>query len=401
MKFKHITYLCLGIAVTAGLFACGKKEPVYTFVTQPPITEPISASTNTRGIEYPKVNPDLSVTLRVDAPTAQKVVVDMGGAQYEMEKKEDGLWWGTTRPQDIGFHYYEIIVDGVRVSDPSSEQFFGMGRMASGIEIPEVGIDYYLPQQVPHGDVRIKHYWSDITQKWRRCYVYTPPGYDNDLNKKYPVLYLQHGAGEDETGWSTQGKMDYILDNLIAQNKAVPMIVVMDNGTAVDARSSEGNAPRGGGRGMFSFDTFVEVITTELIPEIDKSFRTKADRENRAVAGLSMGGFQAFQTGLTNLDKFAHIGGFSGAGRIAADTPIAEAYGGAFANAEEFNKKVKVVYASIGLKESDAFYRTVNDFHKQLEEAGINHVYYESEGTAHEWLTWRRSLHQFAQLLFK
>lgn len=387
MKLKNIIY------TVVAFFFC-----LFGFISksQSMVSKPVSASTNIRGIEYPKINPDLSVTLHVDAPEAQKVQVDIGKL-YDMTKNKDGLWSVTTKPQVPGFHYYFLVIDGCVVSDPSSELFYGCGKMSSGIEIPEKGVDYYLPKNVPHGEIREQYYYSQITKAWRRAFIYTPAGYDENLNKKYPVLYLQHGGGEDETGWPNQGKVDLILDNMIAAGETEPMLIVMDRGYAVNS-----DEPQSENKSMFlSHNTFADVMVKEVIPMIDSSFRTIADRDHRAMAGLSMGGFQTYQITLSNLDKFAYIGGFSGSGMIPQGKTIKDAYDGVFANADTFNNKVKLLYVSIGTKESEGMYKGVNHFHLELEKAGIKHVYYESSGTSHEWLTWRRSLHQFACLIFK
>ncbi|MDR0961562.1 MAG: esterase [Mediterranea sp.] len=352
------------------------------------------ATTNILGISYPMVNPDLTVTVRVNAPTADSVTLDLM-KKYPMTKNADGIWEATTEPQVVGFHYYFIDVDGAYVSDPSSELFFGCGLMASGVEIPEEGAEYSLEQQVPCGELRTQMYYSNITQAWRRCFVYTPPGYD-DSDTRYPVLYLQHGSGEDETSWGVQGKTDIIMDNLIAGKLAVPMLVVMDRGYAVDPTVKP---TPGGGRRFAGFNTFERVITEEVVPLIDKTYRTIADRDHRAISGLSMGGFQATSIGFNHTDMFANIAGFSGVSPVTEEN-WSTAYNGLFAHAEAFNSKIKVLYLSLGTEEAERF-GMVTDFHNRLTEAGIDHVYYESPGTAHEWLTWRRSLHGFAQLLFK
>lgn len=357
------------------------------------------ASTNISGIEYPKILPDNRVVFRVKAPDAQKVQIDLV-KKYDMVKNSEGMWEVTTEPVIEGFHYYSLLIDGVAVCDPSSQTFYGMGRMASGIDIPEKGVDYYSLKDVPHGQIRQLRYYSDITKSWRRTFIYTPPGYDTNLNERYPVFYLQHGGGEDETGWPNQGKVDIILDNMIAEGKAKPMLVVMDRGYAVDPNVPK-NEGEPGIRRMLQNNTLTDVFIKEIIPMIDKKFRTIADREHRAMAGLSMGGFQTFQITLTNLDKFAYIGGFSGAGFMQPGTDIKTMYNGVWENTEAFNKKVKLVYLSIGTDEPERMYKTVNDFHKELEKIGVNHVYYESPKTSHEWLTWRRSLNQFAGMLFK
>ncbi|GAA4397796.1 alpha/beta hydrolase-fold protein [Nibrella viscosa] len=358
----------------------------------------VPASTNIPGQKYPQILPDNRVVFRVKAPDAQKVQMDLG-RKYDMVKDTSGFWTVTTDPIVEGFHYYSLIIDGVPLCDPSSQTFYGMGRMASGIDIPDKDMDYYQAKKVPHGQVRSVSYYSDMTKAWRRANVYTPPGYDENPKKRYPVLYLQHGSGEDETGWPTQGKMNFILDNLIAEGKATPMIVVMERGYATDPTKPVSTTASG--PASMNSNVFPDVLVKEVIPMIDKSFRTLADRDNRAMAGLSMGGFQTFQTTMTNLDKFAYIGGFSGAGRLQPGADIKQLYDGAWADADAFNKKVKVVYVSIGTKEPERMYAGVKGFHEALDKAGIKHVYYESPGTSHEWQTWRRSLRQYAGLIFK
>ena len=359
----------------------------------------VSASTNIPGAQYPQILPDNRVLFRIKAPDAQKVQVDLG-KKYDLVKEDEGSWVITTEPIVPGFHYYSILINGLAVCDPASQTFYGMGRMASGIEIPEKGVDYYTMKDVPHGQIRQIRYYSDITKAWRRALVYTPDGYDINATQRYPVLYLQHGGGEDETGWSNQGKVDLILDNLIADGKAVPMLIVMDRGYAVDptAPKSQGNQ---GFKRIFNNKALENVFIKEIIPTIDKQFRTIPDRDHRAMAGLSMGGFQSFQIVLSNLDKFAYVGGFSGAGFIQQAEDFSKMYDGIWSDVNAFNQKMKLMYLSIGTAEPANMYQTVNNFHKELEKAGIKHVYFESPGTSHEWLTWRRSLNQFATMLFR
>ncbi|MFR3215527.1 MAG: alpha/beta hydrolase-fold protein [Dysgonomonas mossii] len=359
----------------------------------------IPASTNVPGAQYPQILSENRVLFRIKAPDAKRVQVDLG-KKYDMVREEEGSWAITTEPIVEGFHYYSILIDGVAVCDPASRTFYGMSRMASGIEIPEEGVDYYNLKNVPHGQIRQIRYFSDVTKAWRRAFVYTPAGYDTNTSQRYPVLYLQHGGGEDETGWPNQGKMDAIMDNLIAEGKAKPMIVVMDNGYAVDPSASSANSPQGL-RGLFQNSALEKVFINEIIPLVDKEFRTIPDRDHRAMAGLSMGGFQSFQIAMTNLDKFAYVGGFSGGGIIEQGADFSKMYNNVWADVDAFNKKVKLIYLSIGTAEPTNMYQTVNNFHKEFEKAGIKHVYYESPGTSHEWLTWRRSLNQFAELLFK
>jgi enterochelin esterase-like enzyme len=352
--------------------------------------EPVSASSNIRGSEYPKINSDLSVIFRVNAPEAQKVQIDLGKL-YDMQKDENGIWTVTTEPQVPGFHYYYLVIDGLSVADPSSESFFGVSRMSSGIEIPEKGVDYYLPKNVPSGDIRSQLYFSNVTQEWRRCFIYTPPGYDENTDMRYPVLYLQHGGGEDETGWPVQGKTNFIMDNMIAEGKCKPMLIVMDKGYAMKPGELAAT-----GAGRTTSNTLEEVFINELIPMVDANYRSLTDRENRAMAGLSMGGGQTMRITMNNLDKFAYIGGFSGGSRIQEGEEIKTMYNGVLADPDDFNTKVKVLFFSTGSEEGPR----VKESHEKFLAAGIKNIYYESPGTAHEWLTWRRSLHEFAPLLF-
>jgi len=368
----------------------------------PPDTAP--AVTNVRGAEYPRVHDDGRVTFRIKAPDAKKIEFELG-KRYPATRGDDGVWTATTEPQAPGFHYYFLVIDGLQVNDPASRTFFGYGKETSGVEVPEKGVDYDQPKDVPHGEIRERPYFSKTTRAWRRAFVYTPPGYDGDREARYPVLYLQHGAGEDERGWSNQGRVGFIMDNLIAGRKAKPMIVVMDQGYARRPEEPPASSrPSGGARPDFArmFDAFEEVMVKDLIPMIDATYRTIPDRENRALAGLSMGGFQAFLIGLKHLDLFASIGGFSGAGGGfgGATFDPKTAHGGVMADADAFNKKVRLVWLGIGDAEPRRMYESVKHFHEALEKAGVKHVYYESPGTSHEWLTWRRSLREFAPLLF-
>ncbi len=375
------------------------------------------SSLNIPGAKFPCVYPDGRATFRVLAPDAKQVQVRIGKS-YDMVKGQDGAWTVTTAPLVVGFHYYSVAVDGAVLADSSTRTFFGSGWDNSGIEIPEpADIDYYQPKDVPHGQVSQRWYYSTVTQHWRRCYVYTPPDYDAG-KKRYPVLYLMHGWGENEQGWHIQGHADLILDNLIAAKKAVPMIIVMDNlnavkpgedGSIFNSRglqpppppppAGQAAPPRrpGGGLASFTGATFTDMMLTDLIPMIEKTYRVLPGRENRAMAGLSMGGFQTFLTTLSHLDQFAYIGGFSGStGGFGGKFDPKTSNNGVFADAAAFNKKVKVLFLGIGSEEGP---RT-KDFSQQLTQAGIHNTCYESPGTAHEWLTWRRCLKEFAPLLF-
>ncbi len=378
------TFLVL-VAVPPGIEARGDARP---------------AASNVRGADYPRVHGDLRVTFRFRAPAAQQVQVRPGGDDnglgrepIEMQRGEDGVWSVTIPPVVPGFHYYWLLVDGVAVNDPSSETYFGWGRQTSGIEVPETGVDFYDAQDVPHGAVRAHWYRSQVTGDWRRAFVFTPPDYDRDPARRYPVLYLQHGAGEDERGWSTEGRMNFILDNLLAAGAARPMLIVMDCGYATKA----GAAPPADESGRRAANAFEDVLLEELIPAIDEAYRTLPDREHRAMAGLSMGGMQTLQIALTHLDRFAYIGAFSAPVR---DFDVQTSYGGVFSDPESFHRRVRLLWLGAGMEEQ-RIHSSVKACHEALEEAGIEHVFVETPGLAHEWQTWRKALYDFAPRLFR
>jgi len=359
------------------------------------------ASSNVSGAEYPRIHADLSVTFQLKAPDAHKVQVRLG-KDYDMTRAQDGLWSATIPPQVPGFHYYYLVVDGVAVNDPGSETFYGVARESSGIEIPEAGVDFYEIKNVPHGEIRQFRYYSAITQSWRRAFVYTPPGYDTNLKTRYPVLLLQHGGGEDERGWVVQGRTDIILDNLIAQKLAVPMIVVIDNSYAHRPGESAPPVtlppgPIGSIRIQVS-PVFGEVVVNDLLPALDKQYRTLTDRDHRAIAGLSMGAAYAMQVGLGHLDTFSYFGSFSGT--VMRDLDVKSSYNGVLIDAAGFNKRSHLLFIAAGTAEQSRL-DAARHARAELEKAGINFVAYDSPGTDHEWLTWRRDLREFAQRLFK
>jgi enterochelin esterase family protein len=358
------------------------------------------ASSNVRCAEYPRVHSDLRVTFRVSAPSAHTVQVQPGGdglgtAPFDMQRDAEGVWTVTTPPAVPGFHYYWLLIDGVPANDPGSETFFGYGKPTSGVEIPEPGVDFYDIKDVPHGEVRARWYRSRTTGTWRRAMVYTPPEYDARPDTRYPVLYLQHGSGEDERGWTTQGRANFILDNLIAAKQAPPMIVVMECGYAMPLPFG---TPYTKEIIQQLTATFSAVVLEDLIPMIDASYRTLADREHRAIAGLSMGGRQSLEIGLKNIDTFAWIGAFSGAVFDPLDPQTA--YDGAFRDPEAFNRRVRLLWLSAGTAE-ERFVQAVQNMHEIFERIGVEHETYMAEGTSHEWQTWRRSLHVFAPRLFR
>ncbi len=288
-------FVWMSALVCCLLASTGRQVPAQS-------AEGVPAPSNIGQAAYPRILADNRVVFQVRAPKAGQVQINLGHP-YDLQKDESGSWTVTTAPQDPGFHYYSLVIDGVSVADPASESYYGTGRMSSAIEIPEAGVDFYTVKDVPHGDIRSKRYFSKVTNSWRRLNVYTPPGYDKDTDKKYPVLYIQHGGGEDETGWAVQGKTDIILDNLIAAGKAKPMLVVIANG----------NVPTSGGAAAAGtaapeWPASPTSCLNNIIPFIESHYRVLANAENRALAGLSMGGGQAFFVGLGNKDKFGSIG---------------------------------------------------------------------------------------------
>jgi enterochelin esterase family protein len=346
------------------------------------------SSCNTFLAQYPAVNPQTRQAMfRVVAPTARKVQVDLANKRYVMTKDEKGVWTCTSDPQVVGFHYYSIWVDSVAVMDRNTRSFFGSNWESSGIEIPEgpEGDYYRFNKNMSHGQIRSIYYWSDVNGLERHVNVYVPADYEMNTNKKYPVLYLVHGWGEDENGWSVQGHMANIMDGLIGSGKAVPMIVVMPSGdiqTNSDVRGASGD--------------ITQIYVKDLIPFIDKIFRTNTDRQNRAMAGLSRGGMQTTSTVFANMDKFAWMGTFSGF--FTRDSNFIETgFNGAFRDAAAFDKQINLLFISTGTEE-----RSPKDQFESLKAHGIRHiVFHESQGTAHEWLTWRRALNEFAPRLFK
>jgi enterochelin esterase-like enzyme len=350
----------------------------------------VPASTNIRNGAYPQIMSDSRVKFSIKAPDAKKVQIDLG-KKYDLVKDDNGVWTATTDSVSEGFHYYSLLIDGVAMADPASESFYGMGRMASGIEIPFSGGAYYAARNVPHGDTRIKKYFSRTTNSWRQCYVYTPPTYDSNAAAKYPVLYLLHGGGEDERGWSQQGKTDLILDNLIAAKKATPMIIVMMDGNF-----------GGGGMGGFgeqSLKTFENELKQNLIPFIENNFRIAAGANNRALAGLSLGGLQTLYAGIKNSDMFSYLGVFS-SGWFANQPALSDPqYLFMKNNAATISSNLKNLWVSMGGKE-DIAYANCKTMLAKFDEINIKYQYSEYPG-GHSWPVWRNNLFNFAQVLFK
>lgn len=341
------------------------------------------SSLNQPGEEYPQVNSQGYARFRILAPQAQSVVVSLGlgGTRggTPLKKVTDSIWMGTTAgPMEEGFHYYHLTVDGGIFNDPGAMNFYGSVRWESGIEIPAHDQDFYALKNVPHGHVHQILFPSKSTNTSRRAFVYTPPGYDKDKSTRYPVLYLQHGWGEDETAWTNQGRANLIMDNLIAEGKTKPFIIVMTYGMTNVVR------PRAGGLRSFDIKPFQTVLLDELIPYVDANFRTIANQANRAMGGLSMGGFETHTITLARPDVFSHYALLSG---------------GTYKPEEIKDKsKVKLIFMSSGSFENPD---GVTKAAEALKASGINGVSYVSPNTRHEFQTWRRSLHVLAPMLFK
>lgn len=384
----------VGIRSTFSLTALALACTISTAQGQVP-ENTIPAPTNINPNGCPCILQDNRVLFTANAPEATKVQLELGKL-YDMQKDAKGIWSVTTTPQDPGFHYYSLVIDGFKFADPASESFFGTGRMASAVDIPELGVDFYDIKDVPHGDLRSKAYFSKTTGTWRNVNIYTPPGYNENINQNYPVLYIQHGGGEDERGWAIQGKTNIILDNLIAEGKAVPMIVVIPNGNVtkpgINARGYNDEA----------MAVFKEEYFENIIPFVEKNYRVKKDAANRAISGLSMGGGQAFYTGLRNTDTFDYVGVFStglfGGIREQTSFDAEAAIPGLLTNPEKFNKDLKVFYISVGEQDNriDATKKLIETFKSK----GLR-VEFSSFPGDHEWQVWRKSLHDFAQKLFK
>ena len=326
------------------------------------------APSNVRRAKYPQILPDGRAIFRVNAPDAQKIQLDLA-KKYDMVKNSEGVWEVTTDSLTEGFHYYSLLIDGLAVADPASETFYGMGRMASGIEVPFKGDDYYAIKDVPHGEISIKRYYSTVFNRWRQFYIYKPAGYDVNLNEKYPVLYILHGGGEDERGWATQGKTDLILDNLIAEKKAKPMIIVMPDGN-VDAQ----------GFGDITLRMFERELKQCIIPFVEKNYRTETGPGNRALAGLSMGGIQTLYAGINNTEMFSYLGVFSSGWIMPAQNSLADKqYEFMKENLDKINGNLKQLWISMGGKE-DIAYNNCQTMMSKFDELGIKYTYSEYPG---------------------
>jgi enterochelin esterase-like enzyme len=415
MKLPILTFALVPVLASFSAMAqapqgapAGRGAPAPVEIDKTAPTEDFKPSSlNQPGKQYPEVNSQRRVRTQLRAPDAQSVRIDMGGGRYPMTKGADGVWTGVTNAQDEGFHYYQLNVDGVSIPDPGTQSFYGSTRWSSAVEVPAHDQEIYALKNVPHGQLREVHYFSKVANATLQSFVYTPAEYEKGT-KRYPVLYLQHGAGEDEHGWGGQGFAGLIMDNLLASGKAKPFIIVISNSYLVTGGAAGRGAGPGAGRGpapagapgaagrggpgrgpMAMSDTpFEHALIQDIIPFIDANFRTQADQAHRGLAGLSMGGMLTHGISLAHLDKFSHIGMFSG-GSIATSE---------IKDMADFKKRVKLLFVSYGSREPGS--ATGQAAVEALKKEGVNAVAYESPETAHEWQSWRRSLHEFAQLAF-
>ncbi len=403
--------LSLGMALTAG---AGFAQGVADCVPSP---------TNMPNAGYPRVCPDYRVMFKLEAPNARTVQMipnpgasgsGLGNGPFDMTRGPDGIWNLTLGPVRPGFHDYHFLVDGLAVNDPGSDTYtvglgtlptWGLNRATSGFEVPEKGVDFHLAKDVPHGAVQELWYKAASTGEYRRAFVYVPPGYDKSLTTRFPVLYLQHGGTNDETSWVREGHVSFIMDNLLAEKKITPMLVVMERGYGNWQQTSAQQGFPFNPELYKSYDDqksqklFEQILIHDLIPTIDGRYRTRASRENRALAGLSRGAEQSLVIGLGNLDTFGAIGVFSGsgAGRSYAAAPATFA-GGFIEKADMLNSRLKPFWMGAGTAEGG--YPGIVRMHQDMERRGIKHVFYEAPGTAHEWATWRKHLYDFAPRLF-
>ena len=411
MKKIILSFMALSCLTASAQFGAPRENPVVPSVVTGVTEDFKPATTNQGGKQYPMVNSQRMVRAQIRAPKATFVGLDIAGKIYEMAKDENGVWTGTSEPQDEGFHYYQLNIDGASVPDPGSLYYYGASRWGSGIDVPAADEEFYTVKNVPQGSINEVYYWSDVTEKMRHGYIYLPAEYYKNPTKKFPVLYLQHGMGENETGWSAQGKTGIIMDNLIAAGKAVPFLIFMDNGLDVrrpgdpapgqggfggprpQGQRPQGGPGQGGPRRGFGFNAFQDVLIKDIIPMVEKNYRVIADADHRAMAGLSMGGMQTHGITLANPTTFGYVGMFSG-GTFNTEE---------LKDAADFKKTNKVLFMSAGGKETRMAEgeNSVGAAANNLKALGINAHSYVSPGTAHEWQTWRRSLYQFAQLLFK
>ena len=338
----------------------------------------------------PEIEADRQVTFRLRAPQAQSVALSgqlTGGDKVPLTKGEEGLWSLTTGPVEPGIWEYSLIVDGISIIDPSNPAVKPQRNPNTSIlHVPGNPPNVWDFQDVAHGAVHQHTYLSKTLGKPRECAVYTPPGYETDTAKRYPMLVLQHGSGDNQQTWITHGKAHWMLDNLIAQKLARPMVVLMIDGHPLGTFPREDGSAR-----IKAMEAFRDELLQDALPLVEARYRVEPGSANRAIAGLSMGGWHALGVGLSNLDRFSAIGSFSG-------LPPDESFiGPALADAQKTNQSLKLLWIGCG---KDDFLREKNEaFIARLKAAGINHDWHLTDG-GHSWPVWRRYFAEFAQKVF-
>jgi enterochelin esterase-like enzyme len=344
-----------------------------------------------RPVVSPEILSDGRVTFRLNAPKADEVALtgEFLDGPRAFTREADGVWSVTVGPVAPEIYHYNFTIDGVRTIDPANPQL-KTGSTASTItsvlEVSHPSPAFYDAQPVPHGEIRTHWYHSKSLGTARRLTVYTPPGYDKQRSTRYPVLYLFHGANADENAWYRLGRANLILDNLLSAGKIKPFIVVMPFGYGVAP-----NGPQADNTAKFGKD-----LIDDVIPYIDDSYRTLANRANRAIVGLSMGGGQSLSIGLNNIDLFSYVGGFSAA--IGNATNFPKTYARLAGSAAESNDKLKLLW--IGCGTEDSLFAASKNFSEWLTANNIKHTFRQTSG-AHTWMVWRRYLHEVSPLLFK
>jgi len=395
MKAGSVAAVLLALGAPGALAAKGGNRPIVI----PSEWENLDAApavSNIKGAQFPRVTQDGRVLFRFVAPSARRVEIRLAG-NHPMTRTEDGAWWVLTPPIPPGFQYYSVAVDSVVFSDPASESFYGASRMSSGVEIPEPGVTFHETRDVPHGVVRVERYWSPNRKAWRRMHVYTPPDYESRPAGPWPVLYLHHGAGEDDRGWSQQGRIADILDNLVAAGRAEPMIVVMPDMYVSDQLGGGYHSP-----GAHAFqDLYQKELFETIIPFMEARYHASPDAARRAIAGLSFGGGTTFRIGVRNPDRFSAVGVFSTSafrGTDGAIFDVASVYPELLQTPQRYNNGWDMFYISSGEQDPSYDYtvRTV----QFLRERGLEVVSGSFPG-AHTWGVWRKAIHDFAPRLFK
>jgi enterochelin esterase-like enzyme len=354
---------------------------------RPPNTYHVPKTSSKPRAPFPDVHRDRTVTFHIAAPDARDVRLQLDGA-HAMAKDSAGNWSVTIGPLAPEIYEYSFVIDGAKVLD-APNPFVKMGDFAASlVDIPGTPARFDEIRDVPHGALNLLNYTSSTFKKWRNLYVYLPPQYATETTRKFPVLYLRHGNGDNETAWPFEGRAGVILENLIADGKAVPMVIVMPYG---ESNATGAGTPEG-------IDALDRELRDDIMPLVERRYRVLTDRQSRAIAGLSMGGGQAFTIGLKHLDRFAWIGEFSSGLVSDADFRIEKSFPEIVANSSDVNRKLRLLFLSCGTE--DPRYAGHLDLLDALTSHHVHHVWYPTPGV-HEFKVWRHALHDFLPRLFQ